>query len=103
MNAVNMPGFAAEGSLYRTMTNYRAKGVPGSLPRAGAVVTQLPRSSGCGPCTPLTWPNGTPTGACAQACCDVLGNCSTQTCPCATGTSVGGWGGITSGWGGRII
>jgi hypothetical protein len=102
MNAVNMPGFTAEASLYRTMTNYRAKGVSGFLPRAGAVVTQLPVRPGCGDCTSLTWPNGTPTGACAKACCDVLGRCWTETCPCGSGIS-GGWGGITSGWGGIFI
>lgn len=40
MNTVNMPGFTAETSLYGTMTNYRAKGVHGSLPGPGAVVPQ---------------------------------------------------------------
>ena len=97
---MSMSRFAAETSLYRPKTNYHTKGSPSLLPGAGAVVPQrvkLPPVPGCGACTPLTWPNGTPTGACAQACCDVLGRCWTQTCPCggvSGGIFNGGWGGV---------
>jgi hypothetical protein len=95
MNATSMPGFTAETSLYRTLSNYRTKGVHGCLPGPRAVVPQLRISTvpGCGDCTPLRWPDGTPTGACARACCDVLGRCSTETCPC------GGGGVFNVGWG----
>jgi hypothetical protein len=96
---MSMPGFAAEASLSRTTTNYRTRGVHGSLPPAGAVVPQLRAAPGCGVCTPLTWPNGTPTGACAQACCDVLGRCWTEPCPCG-GSTMGGI--FNGGWGGVI-
>lgn len=95
MNIKNLPGFIAEASLYRNTSNYRTKGVHGSLPAPGAVVPQLRRPPvlGCGECTPLRWPDGTPTGACARACCDVLGRCSTETCPCGgSGLFSGGWG-----------
>ena len=91
---MNMPGFTAESSLYRISSTRRTKGMRGSLP-SGVVVPQLRVSTapGCGECTPLRWPDGTPTGACARACCDVLGRCGTETCPCGSGGLFNrGWG-----------
>jgi hypothetical protein len=94
---MNMPGFTAEISLPRIKSNYRAKGV---LSGRGAVVPQLRISvaPGCGECTSLKWPDGTPTGACARACCDALGRCSTETCPCGGGGIFGGGGGGVFRW-----
>src|SRR5215831_13434420 len=83
MKTINLPGFTAESSLYRTVPKYATENVHGFLPGPGTIVPQLPPN--CGACTPLTWPNGTPTGACARACCDVLGRCSTETCACGGG------------------
>ena len=34
---------------------------------SAAIVPQMMKE--CGNCTPLTWPNGTHTGACSQGCC----------------------------------
>jgi hypothetical protein len=90
---MTMAGFTAEISLFRTPTDYRTNGVHGSLPGVRAVVPQLPRS-GCGDCAPLRWPDGRPTGACARACCDVLGRCWTETCACGGGAVAWGGGGI---------
>jgi hypothetical protein len=99
MNTMNLPGFTAEKSLDRIISNHRTKSVHGSLPAPGGVVPQLsgwirvPGGPGCGACTPLTWPDGTPTGACAQECCDVLGRCSIEPCSCGGGgLFIGGWG-----------
>jgi hypothetical protein len=99
MKTMNLPGFTAESSLDRSSSNCRMKSVHGSLPTPGAVVPQLRVSAGpgCGECTRLRWPDGTPTGACARACCDVLGRCSTETCPCGSG------GLFNSGWGRSIM
>lgn len=98
MNTMNLPGFTAETSLYKTSSSYNTKSVYGSLPESRAVVAQLRISTtpGCGECTPLRWLDGTPTGACARACCDVLGRCSTETCPCGSGGlfNNSGWGGV---------
>lgn len=98
MKTMTLPGFTAEASLHRIPSSYRTRGVHRSPRSSGAVVPQLriPVSPGCGDCTPLRWPDGTPTGACARACCDVLGRCSTETCPCGSGGLFGG------GWG-RVI
>jgi hypothetical protein len=98
MNTRNLPGFTAEMSLRRISSYCRTKSVHGSLPAPGVIVPQLRVSAapGCGECTPLRWPDGTPTGACARACCDVLGRCSTETCPCGSG-------GLFSGGRGRIM
>jgi hypothetical protein len=98
MNDGNLPGFTAEASLYRT-SNCRTKSVHGSPPAPGAIVPQLirlPPAPGCGECTTLRWPDGTPTGACVRECCDVLGRCSIEPCPC------GGGGLFNGGWG-RVI
>jgi hypothetical protein len=95
MKPMNLPGFTAEASLYRLVSTYGSKTVHGSGRALGAVVPQLrvPTAPGCGECTSLRWPDGTPTGACARACCDVLGRCSTETCPCGSGGIFnGGWG-----------
>jgi hypothetical protein len=95
MSTMRLPGFTAEMSLYKNSSNSRAKNIHGSMPASEAVVPQLRVSAapGCGECTPLRWPDGTPTGACARACCDVLGRCSTETCPCGSGGLFsGGWG-----------
>ena len=101
MNTMDLPGFTAETSLYRSMSRYRTKAGHASDPNA--VVLQLRAVSGCGDCSPLRWPDGTPTGACARACCDVLGRCTTQTCPCGGGGIFGGGGGIFGGGGGVIF
>ena len=93
---MNIPRFTAETSLYRTMANYRTRGIHGSLQGAASVMPQLirlPLEPGCGECTPLQWPDGTPTGACARACCNVVGRCWTETCSCGGGGLFGGgWG-----------
>lgn len=95
MKPVNLPGFTAEASFHRIASTYSTKTVHGSSRASGAVAPQLRVSTapGCGECTSLRWPDGTPTGACARACCDVLGRCSTETCPCGSGGLFnGGWG-----------
>jgi hypothetical protein len=46
---MNMPGFTAETSLYRSKTNYNMVGAHGALPRAGAVVPQ--NQLACGDCS----------------------------------------------------
>lgn len=94
MNAKRLPGFTAEASLHR-ISNYRTKSIHGYLPTPGAIEPQLirlPPSPGCGECTPMRWPDGTPTGACMQECCDVLGKCSIKACPCGGGLFERGWG-----------
>jgi|SRR6266567_1064898 len=95
---MTMPGFTAETLLYRPQANFHATGLGSYSFEARAVMPQLPIATGCGTCTPLTWPDGTKTGACARACCDTL-RCWTETCPCGTGSGVfrGGWGGVLSG------
>jgi hypothetical protein len=94
---MSVPGFTAEASLYRIRTNFGSIGSHGSLLAAGAVVPQL-QALGCGECTPLTWPDGTKTGACRRACCDWFG-CRTESCPCGGGSGIfgGGWGGFFGG------
>ena len=95
---MSIPGFTAETSLYRMRTAFGTIGSDSFLPGAGAVVPQLP-TLGCGECTPLTWPDGTKTGACRRACCDWFG-CRTESCPCGGGGSGifgGGWGTFFSG------
>jgi len=96
MNTMNLPGFTAETSLCRIISNYCTKSVDSSMPAPGAVVPQLPN---CGPCTSLKWPNGTPTGSCGQDCTDALGNHYFQTCACGGNGGSGGWGG----WGGGVF
>ena len=100
MSSMTMPGFTAEASLRKAVVNYQHKAVWVNGTNDPAIIAQrikLPPSPGCG-CTPLTWPDGTPTGACRRACCDVLGRCSTETCPCGGGGLFGGggWGGVFS-------
>jgi hypothetical protein len=99
MKTTNLPGFTAESSLYGLSAHCRTTSVHDSFPASRAVVPQLRVSAapGCGECTPLRWPDGTPTGACARACCDVLGRCSTQTCSCGSG------GLFNRGWGRAIM
>jgi hypothetical protein len=96
---MSQPGFTAEISLRPRRANFRAPNSRNYQTNKGAVVPQLPVASGCGECTPLTWPNGTKTGACARACCDALGNCTTETCACGSGSGIfrGGWGSVLSG------
>ncbi len=50
MSTMNMPGFTAETSLYRTNTNYGMAGAYAVLPGAGGVV---PQARACGPCNDL--------------------------------------------------
>ncbi len=85
---MNMPGFSAETSLYRTRTSYRMLGTRGSLPGAGAVVPQLMQTV-CSRCSnPIlgkisccevevsTGPGDVPvltTGRCYTARCGVAG------------------------------
>ena len=88
MCAINIPGFTAETSLCRTRTNFRMMDSDGFLFGARAIVPQLP-PVGCGPCTDLTWPNGTRTGVCVRDCCDWFG-CRTERCQCGSGWAVGG-------------
>ena len=68
MKTMTLPGFTAEASLHRIPSSYRTKGVHKSPRSSGGIVPQLriPVSPGCGDCTPLRWPDGTPTGACAS-------------------------------------
>jgi len=95
---MNMPGFRAEDSLNREVIKFQHRAIGTKNTDSSVVVAQrinLPPVPGCGACTPLTWPDGTSTGACARACCDVLGRCYTETCPCGGGgLSVGSWGGV---------
>lgn len=86
---MKLPGFNGEASLGRPMKDY-----PFHLSKdksGGSVFPAFRRQSiaGCGACTELKWPNGTGTGACVQDCCDLLGNCKIQACPC--GGSVSGF------------
>jgi hypothetical protein len=101
MNAMTMPGFSGEASLYEAERQYQRTTTPAYSARGNRIVPQL---KSCGSCTPLTWPNGTNTGACAQACCDSRWTCTpgggcrpetfcyTETCQCQGSGSVGGWG-----------
>jgi hypothetical protein len=118
---MNMPGFTAEASLGPTNDIFQGKVVLGrfsskgngrvvpelhkafaKLPASGSdrnmVVPQLsrlpPQLGSCGPCTPLTWPNGTRTGACVQDCTDILGNHRIQACACGGGGIGGIFGGV---------
>ena len=97
---MNTPGFTAEASLHKAVINYHHKAVWASSTNDPTIIAQrikLPTSPGCGACTPLTWPNGTPTGACMRDCCDVLGRCSFEACSCGGGGLFGGgWGGVFS-------
>jgi hypothetical protein len=95
---MTVPGFTAEISLRPYRASCLATGSQIDPLTHGAVVPQLPVASGCGECTPLTWPNGTKTGACARACCDAIGNCTTETCACGSGSGIfrGGWGSVLS-------
>lgn len=59
---------------------------------SAAIVPQMMKE--CGNCTPLTWPNGTHTGACSQGCCSTewmwtpgggyrpTTVCGTESCQC---------------------
>jgi hypothetical protein len=85
MSNTSMPGFTADESLRRSTHLYAAHGnrsMEGSSRGISPSRIRLPPDTGCGPCTELTWPNGRGTGACQQECCDVLGNCKLQACPC---------------------
>ena len=95
---MTVPGFTADISLRPTRAKVRVF-TSQPYPQTGMVVPQLPVASGCGECTPLTWPNGTKTGACARACCDAVGNCTTETCACGSGSGIfrGGWGSVLRG------
>jgi hypothetical protein len=95
---MKMPGFSAEAALSRTTTGYRL--TSGATMRSGGGGVIASRKSmavkaGCGACSELKWPNGTGTGACMQNCCDLLGNCKFQACPCGGGSGVAfGGGGV---------
>jgi len=91
---MSVPGFSAEVSLYKSSLDFAPTAAQGSQFSAGAVVPQLP-ATGCGECTPITWPDGTHTGTCRRACCDWFG-CRTESCSCGGGTS---WGGVFGGTG----
>ncbi len=82
---MNMPGFNAETSLYRTRTKYLMIGAHGSLQGAGAVVPQMPVCSKCSNfpigkrvCCDIRverGPDGTPhisVGACHDQYCGLL-------------------------------
>jgi len=82
---MTLPGFSAETSLGTNATNFRYRTTASTNVTQsfnGRVVPSLP-ASGCGACTETKWPNGTGTGACVQDCCDVLGHCQIQACPCS--------------------
>jgi len=101
---MTVPGFTAHISLRPVRASFRATASHFYSTSEGTVVPQLPVSSGCGECTPLTWPDGTKTGACARACCDAIGNCTTETCACGSGSGIfrGGWGSVLRG-GGSVL
>jgi len=42
MNVMNMPGFSAEASVYRTSRQYRRAGAPNALAGSRGVIPQLP-------------------------------------------------------------
>ena len=84
---MSVPGFTAEASLQEIQSEFRQMLSYFDSLRTGAVIPQLPVSSGCGDCSPLKWPDGTKTGACARACCDAL-RCWTETCACGGSTGV---------------
>jgi hypothetical protein len=99
---MTMAGFTAEASLYTSARHYRrAAMMPANSAGANRIVQQL---KSCGSCSPLTWPNGTNTGACARACCQprqvcTPGGgcrtetvCSTETCQCEGAGGLGSWG-----------
>jgi len=99
MNVVNMPGFTAEASLHNVAVYSRNKQFPINIRDSSEIVPQLPlppQLGSCGPCTPITWPNGTPTGACRQDCTDILGEPYSRACRCPLGggTSAGAHGGL---------
>jgi len=88
---MNLPGFDAEASLGRTRDTYgspKGRLTNGEYANRASVVPSLP-ISGCGACTELRWPTGGGTGACVRDCCDVLGRCQIETCPCS-GSDLGG-------------
>jgi len=91
MSNASLPGFTAEHSLRPSTTGYRATSFYSLQPAGRAVAPQLP-PAGCGECTPLTLPDGRPTGVCWQDCCDVLGRCTSQRCACGGG-GIGVFGG----------
>jgi hypothetical protein len=93
---LHLPGFSAEASIYATRNRYAAGYIFSRQAARGSVAPQLP-PSGCGECTPLTWPDGRPTGVCMQDCCDVLGGCRSQRCACGGG-GIGVVGGPTLGF-----
>ena len=100
MKTMNLPGFTAEASLYGTVASYQDAAI---LVNDIAENTVVPQLSSCGSCTPLKWPNGTNTGACARACCRSIPSpgggrpivtCSTETCQCAGSGIFGNLGGL---------
>src|SRR5262249_40922692 len=92
---MRVPGFTAEASLHEIRSEFRPMHSYSHSLRTGAVIPQLPVSAGCGDCSPLKWPDGTKTGACARACCDALGRCRTETCAWGGSTGVFRGGGST--------
>jgi hypothetical protein len=101
MNATNIPGFTAEASLYRPVIRSWHTTKLINIANKNTIVPQVPKGGSCGACTPLRWPNGTPTGACSRACIQTLGDGSTvssfEACACGAGSS--GLGGLGWGWG----
>jgi hypothetical protein len=91
MSTLNTPEFTADASLYKSIVHYQQKPANTAMTLGVQAALRIPGSPGCGECTPLTWPNGTPTGACARECCDVLGRCTIEGCPCAGSGGVISW------------
>jgi hypothetical protein len=97
---MTMAGFTAEASLYASARHYRRGSMAPAAAGANRIVQQL---KSCGACSELTWPNGTPTGACARACCQprqvctpgagcrTETVCSTETCQCEGVGGLGSW------------
>ncbi len=80
MNSINMPGFTAETSLYRTNANYRLARLPSPLGPSVAPALCFP--DGCRPCI-----NG------KQRCCEgghiIIENCESDPPPPTCGRCVG--------------
>src|SRR2546426_11924197 len=82
---MKLPGYNAEASLNRKLEPHalRTSTAETRSPGRGVIAALKTQAiAGCGPCKELKWPNGTGTGACVQDCCDLLGNCKIQPCPC---------------------
>jgi hypothetical protein len=90
MNAINMPGFTAGALLHKSVVENPYTTLLVNIASNNRIEPQLPPlpppGTGCGPCTPLTWPNGGSTGACAMDCIDALGATTSE--PAHVGAAV---------------